>query len=62
MSYCEIIPVGRWIQPSSSSGLVESPKGKTPFQSILVHGSLMEKMAVGFFTGLKRIYPYAYIE
>lgn len=65
--YCESIPVGKWVQPSSSGGLSESPESKRRFKNLLDKGKLTEKMSLGSYTKLDysdllRIHPSEYID
>ncbi|UNM97298.1 class II histone deacetylase [Ignatzschineria rhizosphaerae] len=65
--YCESLPVGEWVQPSSSGGLAESPESKRRFKNLLDKGGLTQKMVLGNYKilsdeDLMRVHPDYYIE
>ena len=65
--YCESMPVGEWVQPSSSGGLAESPESKRRFKNLLDKAGLTAKMMLGSYRSLaeidlKRIHPLSYLQ
>lgn len=65
--YAGILPVGKWVQPASNSGLAESPESKRRFKNLIEISNLYDKLQ--FHKGihiddmdLLRIHTKAYID
>ena len=64
--YCDSLPVGKWVQPSATGGLVESPESKRRLYNLLVKGGIMNHLVKGGAKPLSRedllrIHPESYL-